>query len=150
MRQGGRTSTSIPFLPLQGSPASALVISDYGYGRGYDYFVVSVTGPKDSLAFTVMTVQGAELARLTKSHGTLHGYSADSADSAMAASRASFGAPQGPVPEISWSCFIDCLAGHVSEYCLELCEFCEDPWGCAVCAGCAGIWVGVCTWRCLF
>jgi hypothetical protein len=60
------------------------------------------------------------------------------------------GAPQGPVPEISWSCFIDCLAGHVSEYCLELCEFCEDPWGCAICAGCAGIWVGVCTWRCLF
>jgi hypothetical protein len=76
-----------------------------------------------------MTVQGAELARLTKSHGTLHGYSAGSADSAMAASRTSFGAPQGPVPEISWSCFIDCLAGHVSEYCLELCEFCEDPWG---------------------
>jgi len=88
-----------------------------------------VTGPKDSLAFTVMTVQGAELARPTKSHGTLHGYSAGSADSAMAASRTSFGAPQGPVPEISWSCFIDCLAGHVSEYCLELCEFCETRGG---------------------
>jgi hypothetical protein len=98
VRQGGRTSTSIPFLPVQGSPASALVISDYGTGRGYDYFVVSVTGPKDSLAFTVMTVQGAELARLTKSHGTLHGYSAGSADSAMAASRTSLAHRRDPCP----------------------------------------------------